>query len=113
LSDEPGALDAYEKIRPTIDAQKGRFTGLVAGAGTEVFIRAPMILGWHARGHYLAYCIIARADGKGFDQNDQFPTKIQNDVLTTYLRDTVIGARAVVQPSGAASSPGSPAPSAS
>lgn len=99
LRDEPAAIQAHENIKPTIDAQKGRLTGLLAGPGTEILVRSPMILGWHARGHYLAYCIIARADGKAFDANDPFPNKIQADILTTHLRDNVIGARAVVQPS--------------
>jgi hypothetical protein len=99
LQQESGATQAHENIKPTIDAQKGRFTGLVAGAGTEVIVRAPTILGWQARGHFLAYCVIARADGKAFDPNDQVPTKIQADVLTAHLRDDVIGARAVVPPS--------------
>jgi hypothetical protein len=51
------------------------------GAGTEVLVRAPMILGWHARGHYLAYCVIARADGQGFEQGDKAYTQIQADIL--------------------------------
>jgi hypothetical protein len=108
LRDEAGATQAHENIKPTIDAQKGRFTGLLAGAGTEVIVRAPTILGWQARGHFLAYCVIARADGKVFDPNDQFPTKIQADVLTTHLRDTVIGARSVVQPGASPSASATP-----
>jgi hypothetical protein len=115
LKDDQGAVDTHENIKPTIDAQKGRFTGLLAGTGTEVLVRAPMILGWHARGHYLAYCIIARADGKGFDESEQTVTnQIQADILTTHLRDGIIGARAQPkQPESSASTGASPAPSAS
>jgi hypothetical protein len=117
LADTQSALASHENIKPTVDAQKGRFTGLLAGPGTEALVRAPMILGWHARGHFLAYCVIARADGNGFEAGDQRPNAIQTDILTTYLRDSVIGGRAVqgagasapvVQQSAPAASPQPP-----
>jgi hypothetical protein len=110
LNDEQSALNAHENINATVAAQKGRFTGLLAGAGTEVLVRAPMILGWHARGHFLAYCVIARADGQGFDQADKTYTQIQADILTTHLRDGIIGARTIPK---ADESPAAPSPSAS
>jgi hypothetical protein len=102
LADEASAINAHENINATVAAQKGRFTGLLAGAGTEVLVRAPMILGWHARGHYLAFCVIARADGQGFEQGDKAYTQIQADILTTHLRDSVIGARTLPKASGSA-----------
>jgi len=113
LTDEASALKTHENINATVAAQKGRFTGLLAGAGTEVLVRAPMILGWHARGHYLAYCVIARADGQGFEQGDKAYTQIQADILTTHLRDGVIGARTVPKASGPSGSPAAPSPSTS
>jgi hypothetical protein len=112
LADEASAINAHENINATVAAQKGRFTGLLAGAGTEVLVRAPMILGWHARGHYLAFCVIARADGQGFEQGDKAYTQIQADILTTHLRDTVIGARTLPKAS-AAPSDSAPSPSTS
>jgi hypothetical protein len=105
MKDEQGAIASHENIKPIVDANRGRFTGLLAGAGTEALLRAPMILGWHARGHYLAYCVIARTDGKGFDPGNQIPTKIQNDILTVYLRDGVIGARTVQKAGAPAATP--------
>jgi hypothetical protein len=115
LVDEASAINAHENINGTVAAQKGRFTGLLAGPGTEVLVRAPMILGWHARGHYLAYCVIARADGQGFEQDDKAYTQIQADILTAHLRDFVIGSRTLpVKPSApAGSAPGAPSPSTS
>ena len=114
LADEASALNAHENINNIVAAQKGRFTGLLAGPGTEVLVRAPMILGWHARGHYLAYCVIARADGQGFEADDKAYTQIQADILTTHLRDGVIGARTIPKASGgAASNPAAPSPSTS
>ena len=110
LKDEPAAINTHENIEPTVKAQKGRFTGLLAGAGTEVLVRAPMVLGWHARGHFLAYCVIARVDGQGFDAASQGARdQIQADILTTHLRDAIIGGRA--QPKAANS--GAPSPSSS
>jgi hypothetical protein len=114
LADQAGAIKMHDNINATVTAQKGRFTGLLAGAGTEVLARAPMILGWHARGHYLAYCLIARVDGQRSEQGDKAPTQIQADILTTHLRDGVIGARAAnksgrgATPNPAASVPSSP-----
>ncbi|GIJ44707.1 hypothetical protein Val02_15930 [Virgisporangium aliadipatigenens] len=105
LKDAASAVNAHENIKPTIDAQKGRFNGLLAGTGTDALVRAPMILGWHAKGHFLAYCIIARTDAKAFEANDANPPAIQNDILTAHLRDGIIGGRATNK--------GTPAPASS
>jgi hypothetical protein len=102
LKDEASANQAYEQIKPTLDAQKGRFTGLPAGDGTEAIVRAPTTLGWHPRGHFLAYCIVARADSKPIDANDAASKQVISDLVEAHLRDTVIGARAVVSPAPSA-----------
>jgi hypothetical protein len=102
LKDEAGANHAYESIKPTLDAQKGRFTGLPAGDGTEAIVRAPTTLGWHPRGHFLAYCIVARTDGKPISADDSISKQIISDMVEGQLRDKVIGARAVASPSTAA-----------
>jgi hypothetical protein len=99
LKDEASANQAYESIKPTLDAQKGRFTGLPAGDGTEAIVRAPTTLGWHPRGHFLAYCIVARTDGKSGSADDPTYKQIISDLVETHLRDAVIGARAVASPS--------------
>jgi hypothetical protein len=102
LKDEASANQAYEQIKPALDAQKGRFTGLPAGDGTEAIVRAPTTLGWHPRGHFLAYCIVARADSKPIDANDSASKQVISDLVEAHLRDTVIGARAVVSPAPSA-----------
>jgi hypothetical protein len=94
LTDEASANKAYESIKPTLDAQKGRFSGLAAGDGTEAIVRAPTTLGWHPLGHYLAYCIVARADGKPIAADDSASKQVISDVVEGYLRDGVLGARA-------------------
>ncbi|GAA1815728.1 hypothetical protein HC028_09795 [Planosporangium flavigriseum] len=94
LNDETGANKAYETIKPMLDAQKGRFTGLAAGDGTEAMVRAPTTLGWHPLGHFLAYSIVARADGKPIAADDPASKQAISDVVEGYLRDTVLAARA-------------------
>jgi hypothetical protein len=97
LKDEASANKAYETIKPTLDAQKGRFIGLAAGDGTEAIVRAPTTLGWHPLGHFLAYCIVARADSKPIAADDAASKQAISDVVEGYLRDGVLGARAAGQ----------------
>jgi hypothetical protein len=105
LKDEASANQAYESIKPALDAQKGRFTGLPAGDGTEAIVRAPTTLGWHPRGHFLAYCIVARADNKPIAADDAASKQVISDLVEAHLRDSVIGARAAV-PAGPSTKPG-------
>jgi hypothetical protein len=113
LTDEKAAEETHNGVKPAVDAQKGRFTGMAAGTGTEAIVRAPTQLGWNFRGHFLAYCVIARADGQTFSAGDPYPQQIIFDMVTTYLETGVIGGRAVVQPSSGAKPSGSPAPASS
>jgi hypothetical protein len=99
LRDETSANQAYESIKPAIDAQKGRFTGFAAGDGTEAIVRAPTTLGWYPRGHFLAYCVVARADSKLIAADDAPSKQIISNLVEIHLRDGIIGARAVVSPS--------------
>ncbi|GII24227.1 hypothetical protein [Planosporangium mesophilum] len=94
LKDEASANKAYESIKPALDAQKGRFTGLPAGDGTEAIVRAPTTLGWHPLGHFLAYAIVARADGKPIAADDAASKEVISDIVEGHLRDSVIAARA-------------------
>jgi hypothetical protein len=101
LKDEASANKAYETIKPTLDTQKGRFSGLAAGDGTEAIVRAPTTLGWHPLGHFLAYCIVAHADSKPIAADDPASKQVISDVVEGYLRDGVLGARAAGPPSAA------------
>lgn len=94
LRDENAASQVHDAVKPTVDAQKGRFIGFAAGNGTDVIVRSATELGWDTRGHFLMYCVIARADGKAFGTADQDATRqIINDLVTGYLRGTVIEKR--------------------
>jgi hypothetical protein len=94
LKDHDNAQKAHDNVKPTIDAKKGRFNGLMAGSGTEAIVRAPTQLGWMSEGHFLAYCVIARADGQAFEATDEYPKQIIFDIVNTYLIYGVVGARA-------------------
>jgi hypothetical protein len=103
--DESSANQAYQALKPTVDAQKGHLLGLLAGPGTDPIIRAPTHLGWFVRGHFMAFCVIARVDGKAIPDDDPYAQQIATDLVETHLRDGVIGARAVQHTAGPSGSP--------
>jgi hypothetical protein len=95
------AQQASDSIRDSVGAQKGRFTGYNLGTPpSDVYSRAATQLGWDVRGHFLAYCVIARADAKTVEATDQAAKQIINDVVEKYLVGTVVQAR-VSPPSSA------------
>jgi hypothetical protein len=100
LTDQAAAKTAFDGVKAIIDGQKGRFIGMSAGpnTGTDAIVKAPTSLGWNYRGHFIAYCVIARVDGQAFAVNDQYPNQITFDIVETYLEGGIIGARATVQP---------------
>jgi hypothetical protein len=109
LTDQTSAETAFNGVKPIIDAQKGRFVGMSVGpnTGTDAIVRAPTQLGWNFRGHFIAYCVIARTDGQAFAASDQTPNQITFDIVETYLEGTIVGKRATVPdaPTPAASAP--------
>jgi hypothetical protein len=96
LEEKAGAEFAREKIRPLVNGGKGRFNGMVAGKGTEPIALASAHVGWDIRGHYLIYCVIARADGKDFADADPYARQILFDIVEMHLRDKVLEQRATV-----------------
>jgi hypothetical protein len=107
LEDKAGAEFAREKIRPLVNGGKGRFGGMVAGKGTEPIALSSAHVGWDIRGHYLIYCVIARADGKDFADADPYARQILFDIVEMHLRDKVLERRATI-----VVGPGTPAPQA-
>lgn len=96
LEDRTGAEWAHEKIRPLVNTEKGRFQGMVAGKETEAIALSSAQVGWHVRGHYLVYCVIARADGKAVAADDPYAQQILYDMIELHLRGTVLEKRATV-----------------
>lgn len=108
LADEAAADKVHDAVKPLIDAKKGRFSGLVAGTGTESIVKSSTHLGWDVRGHYLIYCVIARTDGKDIAPADPYAKQIIYDIIELHLRSTVLEKRAMVPVTPSA---GPPSPS--
>lgn len=108
LADAAGADSAHEKIKPIVDEGKGRFLGMAAGKGTEPVALSSAQVGWHKRGHFLVYCVIARADGKAIKDGDPYARQILYDMIELHLRSGVLERRATVPVTAAPS--GSPSP---
>jgi hypothetical protein len=112
LDTEKAAATAFDGVKPIVDGQKGRFAGMSVGAGTgtDAIVRAPTQLGWNYRGHFIAFVVIARVDGKDFAADDQFPNQITYDIVETYLENGIIGNRAIIQPDATPAASLPPAP---
>ncbi|MBE1485128.1 hypothetical protein [Plantactinospora soyae] len=104
LTDAAGATSAREKIQPIVTGEKGRFLGLAAGRGTEAVARESAQAGWHERGHFLIYCVVAKTNGTTIGEEDVFARQVLTDMIEAYLRGKVLEQRATaaVDPSGSA-----------
>lgn len=101
LASSADAKRAYELTKQLIDAKQGRFKGYVTTASTKTLALSATHLGWDYRGHFLVYCVIARADGKEFADGDPAAQQILYDVIERHLLGKVIQKRAVKpMPSG-------------
>lgn len=107
LADEAGATSARDKIKPIVDGGKGRFLGLAAGRGTDAVALDSAQAGWHVRGHFLIYCVVAKTDGKTIGAEDLFARQILSDMIEGYLRGKILEQRAIApaSPSGPAQPP--------
>ncbi|WP_329107165.1 hypothetical protein OG792_03190 [Micromonospora sp. NBC_01699] len=108
LADATGAEWAHQKIKPIVDGGKGRFQGLVAGKGTEAVALASAQVGWHVRGHFLVYCVIARTDRTAIGHDDPYARQILFDMIELHLRGDVLERRATL-PVGASTGATPPA----
>jgi hypothetical protein len=106
LKDNQASVKAHEDIRTLVaDEANGRFNGYIPDKSVRVLGSAPTNLSWDVRGHFLVYCVIARADGKAFEPDDPFVPVIVYDLVEKYLRDTKLTDWAIVE--------GTPGPDAS
>jgi hypothetical protein len=96
LVDEAGAKAAHEEIKPMVDSGTGSFAGMAAGPGTAPVELPSAQVGWHVRGHYLIYCVIARPDGRIIADDDPYAQRIIFDMIESYLHDGVVGRRAAL-----------------
>jgi hypothetical protein len=94
LADAAGAQSVHGGIRSVLDAGTGRLRGLPAGAGTGALAHDKTQLGWHVRGHFVAYAVIARSDGGKIYPEDPDARQILSDLIEQYLHTRVLDRRA-------------------
>lgn len=90
------AEKAWESIRGMVDTQKGGFVGYAptSDKNTRPLVLAATVVGWNMKGHYLAFCVIARADGNEIPDRDPFASQIMYDIVEIYLKGNILEARA-------------------
>jgi hypothetical protein len=96
LADDAGVAEVGRRIRALVESGDGGFAAMAAGAAPGAAPRTVPEgqVGWHERGHYLIYCVIARPDGRVIGADDPYARRITADLLETYLGEQRIGARA-------------------
>lgn len=95
LPDEADARAVSDQVKSLVDGGRGSFAGMAAGPGTDPVELPSAQIGWHTRGHYLVYCVIARPDGEIVRDDDPYAHEIVFDVVESYLRENVIGRRMI------------------
>ncbi|WP_233219655.1 hypothetical protein [Micromonospora sp. RP3T] len=94
LTDLASAQRVRDRIRPLLDDRQGRLRGLPAGEGTEAVEKAAARVGWQVRGHYLAFCLVTRADGERIPTDDAVAREIMFDLIELHLNRNVLDHRA-------------------
>ncbi|MFI5832335.1 hypothetical protein ACIA5A_01490 [Micromonospora sp. NPDC051300] len=104
LTDVASTQRVRDRIRPLLDERQGRFRGLAAGDDTEAVEKAAARVGWQVRGHYLAFCLVTRADGERIPTDDTVAREIMYDLIELHLNRGVLDRRAAggtaAQPTG-------------
>ncbi|MFI0792441.1 hypothetical protein ACH4OY_07050 [Micromonospora rubida] len=107
LTDVATAQRVRDRLRELLDGREGRFRGMPAGDATEALTDAPSRVGWQVRGHYLAYCLVVRADGKPVKAGDPKVREVLYDLIELHLDNKVLERRATGGSTGqATASPG-------
>ncbi|SCG55381.1 hypothetical protein [Micromonospora coxensis] len=94
LTDKSSAQRARDRIRQMLDDRQGRFRGLAAGEDTEAITTAAARVGWQVRGHYVAYCLVVRADGGAVPAGDGKVREILYEMIELHLNQGVLDRRA-------------------
>ena len=92
LADETGVALVSELTGALVEAGRGSF-GMLGGSGGDPLAEPLAQLGWHSRGHYLLYCVIARPDGQLVDDDDPYAARITAELVGQYLDERVVGQR--------------------
>ncbi|MCX4469981.1 hypothetical protein C5N14_02165 [Micromonospora sp. MW-13] len=94
LTDLATAQRVRDRLRELLDGREGRFRGMPAGDRTEALTDAPSRVGWQVRGHYLAYCLVVRADGEPVKAGDPKVREVLYDLIELHLDKQVLERRA-------------------
>jgi len=87
-----GALDA--QLRRLVETGDGSFAAMAAGEpGRTPVSSAAAQVGWHARGHYLLYCVITRPGGAVVPNDDPNAARITADLIDSYLDAGILARR--------------------
>ncbi|WP_446216945.1 hypothetical protein [Micromonospora sp. IBHARD004] len=94
LTDLASAQRARDRIRQMLDERQGRLRGMSAGGDTGAVETAAARVGWQVRGHYIAYCVVTRANGERISANDAKVRDILYDLIEVHLNRGVLERRA-------------------
>jgi hypothetical protein len=97
LADESGPAEVGGQLGDLVQGGGGNFAAMAAGSapGSDPRAGPRSRVGWHERGHYLVFCVITRPDGAPVSPDDPYARQITTELLTTYLTDERLGARAL------------------
>jgi hypothetical protein len=94
LAREQDAALATEQAGPLVESGRGSFATLGGTASAIADGAQPLAqVGWHSRGHYLLYCVIARPDGQLVADDDPYAARITADLIERYLGEDVLDRR--------------------
>ncbi|OJF14656.1 flagellar basal body-associated FliL family protein [Couchioplanes caeruleus] len=85
LETQKKAEEAAAAIETAVEKGEGRFGGLVAGQASNIISRAAANLTWDVRGHYLVYCLVAKADGSAIADDDARARTVRTDLAEKHL----------------------------
>jgi hypothetical protein len=96
LETAANADKAWEQIEKIVKDDRGRFLGYVipSDKSTKPLGLAQTVAGWAEKGHYVAYCVVARSDGQPIEDGDPFAKQIMFDIVQYYLQGVILEARA-------------------
>lgn len=94
LADANGASALDAELRHLVETGDGSFAAMAAGQpGSDPAAPAAAQVGWHARGHYLLYCVITHTNGAVVPNNDPNAARITADLIDNYLDAGVLTRR--------------------
>jgi hypothetical protein len=84
--DQAAAISAKNNTKTALGAGKGAIAGWSVGGNTDVITRAETYLSWVPAGHYLAYCVLAYADGTKPNPDNPAVQQMLADTAEIYLK---------------------------